>query len=1027
MRILHIGDLHFKPKNAYDQNKIQNSLIKCLSSIEKVDFIFFSGDLVFSGSNPNHFKDAHNYLFSPLLTHFKITEKELFICEGNHDIDRGRIVKAIITEFENKSTINREYLENWYKKESNDRNASLSSSQNYYDYLISLGKEEEDIIDNLVSVYVRKSGNYKVGIVTLNSSWFSADREDKNQLLFLPDKLEEAISRIQKCEFKIVMQHHPLSFYKENLSFTIQDLIHSNFNILLTGHVHKEYVETRFKNNNGIYCNTTKASLCYDGGKIGFSIIEVNLADCDHMKIQRYHYIQSEDIFASLDDVIVPIPSSEERFNLNVLRKKILNLYYLELKQANQLLLEYNEDEKSSFLDTFTEPHLSKSSDEQSTISDITYKLTFNELKENDNNYLIFGKDKCGKTSLLKKLLLDFLHDYADLGKIPIFIDYKHLETGTEDFNVIKLLTTYYSINKKEAEKIVERENLILLIDNIDTGSPIHNQIINFLSENRKIRFIACSEYLTSRIFAEELDHLEYDKIFFKKLGRTEIRNYAKKLSNIKVEEHEIIIDKVTQLCKQLQLPANFWTISLIILIYKKGNDDYTKNLFSILDSCVDEMLQKKRFIFEKNDVKFEQYKTLCSQIAFGLYSDHRDKEYSATDSEIINIIQEYKLRNPRVIISSSEIFNFLHESGFFKKKYDGNFTFRLNGIFEYFLAYYIKENEDFKNSLIASNTAYLDFKNELEIYSGFNRADKDFLNQIFTKTKIALDSFHNSYKEDMDKLLDKKIDLVHGFELEVKKMLATKALSNEDRDIIYDNYDDSNIDSDVHVKREVEINTLNVEIVEKYLAILARVFKNSDSITDSKLIYDIFNYLLDSYCRFGFYLIDQYKEMAEKENLKANEETDLGDNILFGEELLNLLSRIVPVLAQVMFYDGIGHENFSLIIENKIKELRLNASVNQYKLFVLYFLLLDIDIKGNKNLIEDVFAEITMAPLKVSTLFKLNFYLAFKTPERTPLEQYFKNKVQAAEKRLDKKLNVDDLQYSLSGKTKRKLIRKKK
>ena len=913
MRILHIGDLHFKPKNQFDQNKIQNSLLKCFSSIDPIDFIFFSGDLVFSGSNPAHFREAHNYLFIPLLSHFKLTEKQLFLSEGNHDIDRNKIVKAIINEFQNKSTIDRDYLENWYKKESNDRNASLSSSQNYFDYLLSLDKDSDDIVENLISVYKRNSGNRQIGIVTLNSSWFSADRDDKNQLLFLPEKLEDAISRIEKCDLKILMQHHPLNFYKETLSFTIQDLIHSNFNILLTGHVHKEYVETKFKNSNGIYCNTTKASLCYDGGNIGFSIIEINLSDFENLKIQRFHYIKSEDVYAKLEDVFVPIPTNEERHNLNTLRKKILALYYQELKLSSQLLLEYNEDEKSSFLDTFIEPLLSKSSDEQSTIADVTYNVSFTELKSNDTNYLIFGKDKCGKTSFLKKLLLDLLHDYGDLAKIPIFLDYKHIETGTEEFNIVKALSSYYSINKREAEKIVSQGNLIVLIDNIDTASPIHEQVISFLSENRTIRFIACSEYLTSRIFAEELDHLEYEKIFFKKLGRNEIRKYATKLPNIKVEDCEIIVEKVTQLCKQLQLPANFWTISLIILIYKKGNDDYSKNLFSILDSCVDEMLQKKRYVFEKNDVKFEQYKTLCSQIAYGLYSNHRDKEYAASDDEIVNIIKEYKSKNPRVVINSVEIFNFLHDSGFFKKKQDGNYTFRLNGIFEYFLAYYIKENEEFKSSLINSNGAYLDFKNELEIYSGFNRADKEFLTQVFNKTKLALNPFHNIYKDDMDSLLDKKIDLVHGFEDEVRKMLVSKALTDEDRDAIYDSQDDTNINSDVHVKQEVEIISLDVEVVEKYLAILARIFKNSDAVTDSKLIYEIFNYLLDSYCRFGFYLIDQFKEIAEKENLKANEEKDLSNDILFGEELLNLLSRIVPVLAQVMFYDGIGHLNFVL------------------------------------------------------------------------------------------------------------------
>lgn len=1023
MRILHIGDLHYRPKNQFDQDKISLKFIDALKKVESVDFIFFSGDLVYAGEANKDFEKAHNYLFRPLLNVFNLTENELFICEGNHDIDRSKIVNAIITEFWSKGTVDEKYIQTWYDKQKNDKEVSLKPSHHFFNYLQKIKRDAKDIVNELYTIHKRNVNEKKIGIVTLNSSWFSSDRDDEKQLLFLPTIIEDAITSVKDCSIKILMQHHPLNFYKDSISLKIQDLIYSNFHLLLTGHTHKESVGTKIRYNNGICCNQTKASLCYDG-EIGFSIIETDELVYDSFKIQRYHYIKEDNSFATLEELRIPIPSSEQKYQENQLRRKIFTKYQDEIGQANLLLLEYNDTDKNSFLDTFTEPVLTKTPEEQSAISEAEFRVSLKSLEKSDKSFLIFGKDKCGKTSLLKKLFLTFLHDYGENEKIPLFIDYKHLEIEIDKFDLIKLVSTYYLLNKRESQKIVDSGNILLLIDNLDTTSPLHSQVIDFLSEHKSIKFIACSEYLTSRIYTEELDALEYDKIYFKKLGRAEIRDYASKLPTINIDHRDEIVEKVTTFCKQLELPINFWIVSLIILIYKKSTDDYSKNLFSILDSCVDEMLQKKKILFERNALKFEQYKTLCSQIAFNLYKKFKVDEYSASDSEIVNIIQEYITKNKRIIVGSTEIFSFLFESGIFKKKYNGKFTFRLNGIFEYFLAYYIKENEFFKVELINSKGEYLQFKNELEIYSGFNRSDKDFLLAIFEKTKSALSGYSSQYNGDIDKILSDKIEVAFDFEKQVKKLLLTAALTDDEKDKGFDKKDSIEINSDVHLKNEISVNSLNLENVEKYLAILARVLKNSDAVSDSDLVTEIFNYLLDSYCFYGFYLIDEYKKMAEDMILRSNLNDEEKD-FIFGEEILNLLSRIVPVLSQVMLYDGIGQINFSRIIHEKIDELRLNSKQNQYKLFVLYFLLMDIDLKGNKNLVDDIFEEVNLAPLKVSTLFKLNFYLGFKTQKNTPLEQFFKNKVQQADLRLDKKNTPESLQEHLASTTKRKLIKK--
>ena len=63
MRILHLTDLHFSGEEKYhfDQNNLRDSLIKSLAQDPKIDFVFFTGDLVFSGKSPQDFIDAKNF------------------------------------------------------------------------------------------------------------------------------------------------------------------------------------------------------------------------------------------------------------------------------------------------------------------------------------------------------------------------------------------------------------------------------------------------------------------------------------------------------------------------------------------------------------------------------------------------------------------------------------------------------------------------------------------------------------------------------------------------------------------------------------------------------------------------------------------------------------------------------------------------------------------------------------------------------------------------------------------------------
>ena len=104
-------------------------------------------------------------------------------------------------------------------------------------------------------------------------------------------------------------------------------------------------------------------------------------------------------------------------------------------------------------------------------------------------------------------------------------------------------------------------------------------------------------------------------------------------------------------------------------------------------------------------------------------------------------------------------------------------------------------------------------------------------------------------------------------------------------------------------------------------------------------------------------------------------------------------------------------------MIKNEIAKLELNAINNQYRLFVLYFLLLDIDLHSNKGYIDMALKNIKIPILRYAIILKLNYYLAFKAGKNKSIQQYIANKIQEAKLKLDEKSDIGEIQKNLQAK----------
>lgn len=98
VRILHLSDFHYKKDNSSDFKNLAHKLSDSLKG-KSIDFIVFSGDLVFEDYGYETYKTVYDLLFKPILKNCGLSEESLLIAPGNHDMlrdDELDIIKKVL-------------------------------------------------------------------------------------------------------------------------------------------------------------------------------------------------------------------------------------------------------------------------------------------------------------------------------------------------------------------------------------------------------------------------------------------------------------------------------------------------------------------------------------------------------------------------------------------------------------------------------------------------------------------------------------------------------------------------------------------------------------------------------------------------------------------------------------------------------------------------------------------------------------------------------------------------------------------
>lgn len=255
MKWLHISDIHFNFKG-YKTYSVRDKLKEFLKKQNlKLDFILVTGDCTYQNNDDGkiNLEDVANYI-KEIAFICGCEQKNIYVCQGNHDIDRKcdsrneKIVKI------------------------RDIKKNKELFLNAYSSLCNLGNDKFRIIYNYITsrnykdyeVFCSDERNYR--IISLNSCLLSKDKKDYQKLKVYNDKLNDIRNEIKDDDkLNILIMHHGIDWFEtENARDFEYWVEENNIDVVYCGHTHRAAIETY--NNIGRHIEQFTAGALVDEG-----------------------------------------------------------------------------------------------------------------------------------------------------------------------------------------------------------------------------------------------------------------------------------------------------------------------------------------------------------------------------------------------------------------------------------------------------------------------------------------------------------------------------------------------------------------------------------------------------------------------------------------------------------------------------------------------------------------------------------------------------------------------------------------
>lgn len=751
--VMHISDLHFSEVEIQDMSIVRNALLADIQSLAisdhlKPDLIIFSGDLVDAGDDVQAFQDAKRLFIDPLLETTALPTDRFFMCPGNHDIQRDMVEKLSYIETGLSKTLIslaavNEFIDNALSSPS-DHYLALSRLENFQSFMSSSSFAHPITSNAFLKTYKCQVSDVNIGIACLNTAWRATGKAkniDRKHLLLGERAVDLADKDLADCDVRLAVFHHPLEWLDDFDQSAVENRLYSQFNILFSGHIHRNSPEAR--------CTPSGTSLLSQTGCLyqdrdyfnGYQILKYDATLHSARFYIRAYQKDRREFDAAVNvtkggqmDVALPryatFQGTEDvtdflREFRPFIREQASMHMSMVLGQLPQTI-----DIKESFVC----PPLSDRSEFDAVAREglSSRKMEYldpDDILKNRKNFFVLGRREAGKSSLAHYLAVRVSEGVTDAPRIPVVVDFQHLRPGSNP--VRRAVRTYFIESAAYAHyaESIEQKALILFIDNFDASDAVRvKELKKQIAKFQNIRWV---------IFADEpslgfpisvmpdFPDADFRAIHILPLPRRSIRLLSQRWSKLTGHDAQQTFDTVMQQLTRAHLPRTGYIVALILWAMQQEKKLQRINEAVLLQHIVEFLLQKSSWKdLLRKEFDFKNREALLQNIAMALKASNGFLKTNAVLERIIAFLDERALE-----FDATEIMDNLVECGILNKV-AGEVSFKYRCFQEYFSACYIYENRDYVEGLF-SDGSYISYSRELDLMSALHRNHADLLERL--------------------------------------------------------------------------------------------------------------------------------------------------------------------------------------------------------------------------------------------------------------------------------------------------------
>jgi 3',5'-cyclic AMP phosphodiesterase CpdA len=785
-RILHLTDFHFDTKKAEDQKIVVSELKNDLARITRdkvVDLIIFSGDLVNRGSDKQSFESAKQLLLDNLRDELNLTDEDIVICPGNHDVDQKAIedhpyiepgLKAHLNSSDN---LNR-HVDKYFHTPIPDDEAN-GRLANYFDFVRKYYHGGASLKSNYVDCLVKSTQVGKIGFASLNSAWRStgAGEIERNLMLISERVVEAAASQLKHCDLKIAIVHHPLDWLAAWDAKAVRIPLFVNFDLIAFGHVHED-MPSLVKNSIG-ECLLAQGGALYLHREYynGFQLIDISPDGLEAQFQMRSWFNQPRRSFGAAENICAggvksfqlrQSESQSDKLSVN----ELLTIQNAVDEAANAHLKTMQLKTDIAFEQSFTCPPLShQTANELISLRPIDYKnelLQLSDLFSDDGVKVISGARESGKTTIALKIAKDSLRTENKELRLPIVVNFSKLKKYDSLENLVRRYITSLELDIA-ANRITGNHRCRFVVDNVsldDQEKLVRLRTLIRESEGKHdwIIFLDSVDLLSRDNIAKEFGATK-GVVFILPFGRSEIRALVTKVSGPSNGVGEV--DTIIKLMDDNELPRNPYIVTLLISVLTDIAVDSVINEATLLDKMIDLLLNKQdpsNIIRSSTD--FAGRNILLEQIALWL----NDNDGTLQENELLSRLARFLKERGIQEGAGSLLHNFIRV-GIIERRSD-EISFRYRSFQSFFLARYAARNKDYAPKLL-EKMAILKHRKEFSLLCDLSRKDADLLSylevvilELHPLIFSAVDKsafLKGGIKGDFGKIVDEKLSDISG------------------------------------------------------------------------------------------------------------------------------------------------------------------------------------------------------------------------------------------------------------------------